>query len=155
MEPTDARKQLDLLCACDEKIEYEGIGQEEVAMIDHTGIGVADVRRSAAFYDAVLGALDLGESCSFPRTKGLTESAMEWITRSSGSIASTRIRSVSMSPSRPGAGPRSSPSTPPPCGRGHRQRSTGPTRGEPPAGYHAAFVLDPDGNNIEAVFREA
>jgi hypothetical protein len=22
-----------------------------------------------------------------------------------------------------------------------------------PAGYYAAFVLDPDGNNIEAVFR--
>jgi catechol 2,3-dioxygenase-like lactoylglutathione lyase family enzyme len=26
-------------------------------MIDHTGIGVADVARSAAFYDAALGAL--------------------------------------------------------------------------------------------------
>jgi len=24
-----------------------------------------------------------------------------------------------------------------------------------PPGYYAAFVLDPDGNNIEAVFREA
>jgi catechol 2,3-dioxygenase-like lactoylglutathione lyase family enzyme len=26
-------------------------------MIDHTGIGVANVARSAAFYDAALGAL--------------------------------------------------------------------------------------------------
>jgi hypothetical protein len=24
-----------------------------------------------------------------------------------------------------------------------------------PPGYYAAFVIDPDGNNIEAVFREA
>ena len=29
-------------------------------MIDHTGIGVANVEHSAAFYDAVLGALGLG-----------------------------------------------------------------------------------------------
>jgi hypothetical protein len=28
-------------------------------MIDHTGIGVADVARSAVFYDAALGALGL------------------------------------------------------------------------------------------------
>jgi catechol 2,3-dioxygenase-like lactoylglutathione lyase family enzyme len=28
-----------------------------------------------------------------------------------------------------------------------------PTVGYPP-GYYAAFVLDPDGNNMEAVFRE-
>ena len=28
-------------------------------MIDHTGIGVADVSRSAAFYDAALAALGL------------------------------------------------------------------------------------------------
>lgn len=28
-----------------------------------------------------------------------------------------------------------------------------PAPGYPP-GYHAAFVLDPDGNNIEAVVRE-
>jgi catechol 2,3-dioxygenase-like lactoylglutathione lyase family enzyme len=27
-------------------------------MIDHTGIGVADVGRSATFYDAALGALE-------------------------------------------------------------------------------------------------
>lgn len=58
-------------------------------MSDHTGIGVADVARSAAFYDVVLGAPGL------------------------------------------------------------RDRSTGY-----PPGYYAAFVIDPDGNNMEAVFRE-
>lgn len=57
-------------------------------MIDHTGIGVADVARSAAFYDSVLAALGLRDTAN----------------------------------------------------------------GYPP-GYYAAFVLDPDGNNMEAVFR--
>jgi predicted lactoylglutathione lyase len=63
-------------------------------MIDHTGIGVADVTRSAAFYDAILGGKDNGPP-------GLRDTA----------------------------------------------------KGYPP-GYYAAFVLDPDGNNMEAVFRE-
>jgi hypothetical protein len=31
----------------------------QVAMIDHTGIGIASVARSAAFYDTALGALGL------------------------------------------------------------------------------------------------
>lgn len=30
--------------------------EELTVMLDHTGIGVADVARSAAFYDAALGA---------------------------------------------------------------------------------------------------
>lgn len=36
--------------------------------IDHTGIGVSDIARSAAFYDAVLGALGLGPLVRITRT---------------------------------------------------------------------------------------
>jgi catechol 2,3-dioxygenase-like lactoylglutathione lyase family enzyme len=36
-------------------------------MIDHTGIGVADVARSAAFYDAALGALGLRRVAELPK----------------------------------------------------------------------------------------
>ena len=39
-------------------------------MIDHTGIGVADVGRSAAFYDAVLGSLDLRRVMQLPENEG-------------------------------------------------------------------------------------
>jgi catechol 2,3-dioxygenase-like lactoylglutathione lyase family enzyme len=39
-------------------------------MIDHTGIGVADVARSAAFYDAVLGALGLRRVMQLPEGTG-------------------------------------------------------------------------------------
>jgi catechol 2,3-dioxygenase-like lactoylglutathione lyase family enzyme len=35
-------------------------------MIDHTGIGVADVKASAAFYDAALGALGLRRVVEMP-----------------------------------------------------------------------------------------
>src|ERR1700737_182049 len=39
-------------------------------MIDHTGIGVADVARSAAFYDAALGALGLRRVMQLPENDG-------------------------------------------------------------------------------------
>ena len=39
-------------------------------MIDHTGIGVADVARSAAFYDAALGALGLHRVMQLPEYDG-------------------------------------------------------------------------------------
>jgi catechol 2,3-dioxygenase-like lactoylglutathione lyase family enzyme len=39
-------------------------------MIDHTGIGVADVAHSAAFYDVVLGALGLRRVAQIPKNDG-------------------------------------------------------------------------------------
>jgi catechol 2,3-dioxygenase-like lactoylglutathione lyase family enzyme len=39
-------------------------------MIDHTGIGVADVARSAASYDAALGALGLRRVMQLPENDG-------------------------------------------------------------------------------------
>ena len=39
-------------------------------MIDHTGIGVADVGRSAAFYDSALGALGLRRVMQLPKNSG-------------------------------------------------------------------------------------
>ena len=38
--------------------------------IDHTGIGVADVVRSAAFYDAALGVLGLRRVMQLPENEG-------------------------------------------------------------------------------------
>ena len=39
-------------------------------MIDHTGIGVAEVSHSAAFYDAALGALGLRRVMQLPEATG-------------------------------------------------------------------------------------
>lgn len=40
-------------------------------MIDHTGIGVADMTRSAVFYDALLGALGLRRLMQLPESPGV------------------------------------------------------------------------------------
>ena len=121
-------------------------------MIDHTGIGVSDVTRSAAFYDAALGALGLRRAMQLPPNDGSdgigygVEYPVFWIDRfhphgvkqHTGFVAKSRaevdafhaaaLRAGGIDNGRPGA------------------RA---------AGYYAAFVLDPDGNNMEAVFRGA
>ena len=64
-------------------------------MIDHTGIGVADVSLSALFYDAALGALGLRRVMQLLENVGTDGIGYGAEYPSSGSIASTRIRPAS------------------------------------------------------------
>ncbi|HUN59435.1 MAG TPA: VOC family protein [Candidatus Binataceae bacterium] len=126
-------------------------------MIDHTGIGVADVARSARFYDAALGTLGFSRVMQIPENNGADavgygmDYPVFWIDRFHPH--STKQHTAFAAPSRAavdafymaslkaGGTDNGSPGL----------RDTG--KGYPP-GYYAAFVLDPDGNNIEVVFRE-
>ena len=45
-------------------------------MIDHTGIGIADLERSAQFYDAVLGALGMKRVAEIEETDGNLAAAL-------------------------------------------------------------------------------
>jgi catechol 2,3-dioxygenase-like lactoylglutathione lyase family enzyme len=123
------------------------------AMIDHTGIGVSDVTRSATFYDAVLGALGLRRVVQLPGNDGIgygVDYPIFWIDRFHPSgvkqhtafAAKSRaevdaFHAISLKSGGTDNGP-----------PGLRDTSTGY-----PLGYYAAFVLDPDRNNIEAVHR--
>ena len=127
-------------------------------MIDHTGIGVADVARSATFYDAVLGALGLRRVVQIPEHSGADGVAYGidhpcfWIDRFHPHGVRQHTAFVARSRAQVEAFHRAALAAggvdhgPP----GLRDPATGY-----PAGYYAAFVLDPDGNNIEAVLREA
>jgi catechol 2,3-dioxygenase-like lactoylglutathione lyase family enzyme len=121
-------------------------------MIDHTGIGVADVARSAAFYDAALGALGLRRVMELPEGGGVgygIDYPIFWIDRfhphsvkqHTAFAARSRAEVDAFHAAAVKAG-------------GTDNGAPGPrdTQGYPP-GYYAAFVLDPDGNNMEAVFR--
>ncbi|HLH11428.1 MAG TPA: VOC family protein [Methylovirgula sp.] len=119
-------------------------------MIDHTGIGVADVARSAAFYDAALGALGLTRVMQMP--EGLGTDAIGygvtfpvfWIDRfhphsvrqHTAFAAKSRAEVDAFYAAALKAG-------------GTDNGGPGPRRDH----YYAAFVLDPDGNDIEAVYR--
>lgn len=124
-------------------------------MIDHTGIGVSDVARSAAFYDAALGALGLRRVIQLPENDGADGVAYGvdlpffWIDRFHPFGTKQHTAFVARSRSQVDAFYAAA------------LRAGGTDNGPPglredqgyPAGYYAAFVLDPDGNNIEAVFR--
>ena len=126
-------------------------------MIDHTGIGVADVARSADFYDAALGALGLRRVMQLPEGSGTdgigygVDYPVFWIDRfhphgvkqHTAFAAKGRAEVDAFYTAAVKAG--GSDNGPP----GLRDTSSGY-----PPGYYAAFVIDPDGNNVEAVFRE-
>jgi catechol 2,3-dioxygenase-like lactoylglutathione lyase family enzyme len=120
------------------------------SMIDHTGIGVADVSRSAAFYDAALATLGLRRVMQMPEAVGTdgigygVNYPVFWIDRFHPHSAKQHTAFAAKSRSEVDAfyaaalkaGGRDN--GPPGLRRDH---------------YYAAFVLDPDGNNMEAVFR--
>lgn len=122
-------------------------------MIDHTGIGVADIGTSAAFYDAALGALGLHRAIQLPDEEGiggigygLGDYPIFWIDRyhphsvrqHTAFAAKSRDEVDAFHAGALKAG-------------GTDNGAPGLREGYPPD-YYLAFVLDPDGNNIEAIF---
>lgn len=124
-------------------------------LIDHTGIGVADVAASAAFYDAVLGALGWRRTAQLPPETGADavswgiDFPVFWIDRfhphsqrnHTAFVATNRAEVESFHAAALAAGGRSN-------------GAPGLRAGGYPPGYYAAFVIDLDGNNMEAVCRE-
>jgi catechol 2,3-dioxygenase-like lactoylglutathione lyase family enzyme len=125
-------------------------------MIDHTGIGVADMARAAAFYDAALGALGLRRARQLPPDDGSdgvgygVDYPVFWIDRfhppgarqHTAFAAKSRAAVDAFHAAALAAG-----------GTDHGGPGLRDVAQGYPPGYYAAFVLDPDGNNIEAVCR--
>ena len=120
-------------------------------MIDHVSVGVADLERAARFYEAALAALGLSRLVTRTATVGFGKAYPEfWINfratmskvpHESGTHICLRARTVAevdaFHAAALGAG---GSSDGPPGLRPHDRVK-----------YYAAFVLDPDGNRIEAV----
>jgi catechol 2,3-dioxygenase-like lactoylglutathione lyase family enzyme len=120
-------------------------------MIDHVSVGVADLERAAHFYEATLAALGLTRVVTRPGTIGFGKAYPEfWINLRAG-----------MTPVAPESGVHI-------CLRAktigevdafHAAALQGGGRSDGAPGlrphdrvrYYAAFVIDPDGNRIEAV----
>jgi catechol 2,3-dioxygenase-like lactoylglutathione lyase family enzyme len=119
-------------------------------MIDHTGIGVADFSRSAAFYDAALAALGLRRVMQMPEgvgTDGIGYGVtypVFWIDRFHPHSVKQHTAFAAKSRSQVDAFYAAA-------------LKAGGTDNGPPGlrrdHYYAAFAFDPDGNNMEAVFR--
>jgi catechol 2,3-dioxygenase-like lactoylglutathione lyase family enzyme len=119
-------------------------------MIDHTAIGVADVERAATFYDAALGALGMRRVSEIDGGVGYgRDYPVFWIDRFHP--ARTRNHTAFAATSRAQVDAFHAAAI---AAGGTDHGKPGIRSGGYPPGYYAAFVLDPEGNNIEAVFRE-
>jgi catechol 2,3-dioxygenase-like lactoylglutathione lyase family enzyme len=120
-------------------------------MIDHISVGVSDLERAARFYEATLAPLGLARLVTRPATVGFGKTYPEfWINLrasmkpvepESGTHICLRAKSIGDVDAFHAAA----------LAAGGRSDGTPGLRPHDRVKYYAAFVLDPDGNRIEAV----
>ncbi|MCS3448685.1 MULTISPECIES: VOC family protein [Bradyrhizobium] len=120
-------------------------------MIDHVSVGVRDLERAARFYEPTLAALGLSRLVTRPATIGFGKAypefwinlraAMSQVPHESGTHICLRAKTTAeVDAFHTAALASGGLSDGPPGLRPHDR-----------VRYYAAFVLDPDGNRIEAV----
>jgi catechol 2,3-dioxygenase-like lactoylglutathione lyase family enzyme len=120
-------------------------------MIDHVSVGVADLDRAARFYEAALAALGLSRLVTRPATVGFGKAYPEfWINwrkdmnqvpHASGTHMCLRAKTAAEVDAFHAAA----------VANGGTSDGAPGLRPHDRVKYYAAFVLDPDGNRIEAV----
>ena len=120
-------------------------------MIDHVSVGVRDLERAARFYEPTLAALGLSRLVTRPATIGFGKAYPEfWINlrakmapvpHESGTHICLRAKTTAEVDAFHAAALASGGASDGPPGLRPHDRVR----------YYAAFVLDPDGNRIEAV----
>ena len=120
-------------------------------MIDHISVGVSDLERAARFYEATLAALGLSRLVTRPATIGFGKSYPEfWINLRPGMVmvppeSGTHICLRAKAPGDVDAFHAAALSA------GGGSDGAPGIRPHDRVKYYAAFVIDPDGNRIEAV----
>ncbi len=120
-------------------------------MLDHVTIGVTDIGRSKAFYDAALGVLGItkrAEDATFAGY-GAGGKAFFWIGVKTSPI--TGVHVAFAAEDRPSVDRFYAAA----LTHGGRDNGAPGLRPQYHPKYYGAFVLDPDGHNIEAVCRSA
>ncbi len=128
-------------------------------MIDHIGIPVSDMARARGFYQPVLAVL--GIELQLEVTEAMTGGhgahlgygrpgqPFFWISSGKPAPGGTHVAFAAPDPAAVDAFYRAA------LAAGGRDNGAPGLRPEYHPGYYAAFVLDPDGNNIEAVHHGA
>lgn len=127
-------------------------------MIDHTGVGVSDFARSRAFYTAALGAIGMVKVMELPASvTGHTDVAgfgppgkpEFWINGGAPNRPPLHVAFRAQTRAQVDAYYQAA------LAAGGRDNGAPGLRPHYHPNYYGAFVLDPDGHNIEAVCHEA
>jgi catechol 2,3-dioxygenase-like lactoylglutathione lyase family enzyme len=120
-------------------------------MIDHISVGVSDLERSARFYEATLAALGLTKLVTRPGTVGFGKAypefwinlraAMPRVAAESGVHICLRTKTTAEVDAFHAAA----------LATGGTSDGAPGLRPHDRVRYYAAFILDPDGNRVEAV----
>jgi catechol 2,3-dioxygenase-like lactoylglutathione lyase family enzyme len=119
-------------------------------MIDHISIGVRDLDRATVFYDAVMPALGLAKLRTKPTTVGYGKTYPEFWINARTALPETADSGLHICLRAPDAAAVDAFYKAALAAGG---ASNGPPGRRPEYNdrYYAAFILDPDGNKIEAV----
>lgn len=131
-------------------------------MIDHTGIVVTDLAKARRFYDAIARPLGLATASNSPESFLFGRSAEEpipylwigtirpsyWVEGSRAGLNQAHIAFIALDKAAVDAFHKAALAA-----GGRDNGPPGPREGA--GDYYGAFVLDPDGNNIEACVRGA
>lgn len=120
-------------------------------MIDHISVGVSDLERAANFYETTLAALGLTRLVTRPRTVGFGKTYPEfWINFREGMPPVARESGVHICLRAKTTGEIDAFHAAALSAGGASDGAPG-IRPHDRVRYYAAFVIDPDGNRIEAV----
>src|SRR5919206_3708465 len=119
-------------------------------MIDHVKLFVGDVERSRAFYERALGPL--GYRVMLETAPGVIGMGAQrpdfWLAMDPAATTIAHVSFRAESTDQVDAFHRAA------LDAGGRDNGAPGPRPQYHPGYYGAFVLDPDGNNVEAVFHE-
>lgn len=120
-------------------------------MLDHIGLQVQDYRKSKQFYAQALKALGYELVMEFSDTGGFGRDGKPdfWIAQ--GSATKPPLHIAFASPDRPTVDAFHRVA----LAAGGKDNGAPGLRPDYHPNYYAAFVLDPDGNNVEAVCHQA
>jgi len=122
---------------------------QDVAMLDHVSIQCANVRASAAFYDAVLASIGAGRVMNFGETVGFGVAGKPdfWVGPRTTGEGFRECHIAFGAPDRAAVRAFFDAAVSHGADVLHEPR----VWPEYHPGYYGAFVRDPDGNNVEAV----
>ncbi len=125
-------------------------------MLDHVGLTVSDLTRARAFYETALAVLGIAPAMEVTEEMtgghgahigfGTLENPFFWIGTGKAANSGVHVAFAASDSAAVDAFYKAA------LAAGGRDNGAPGLRPHYHPGYYAAFVLDPDGNNIEAVF---